>query len=360
MDLHFAQLDSLIWLWAVAGAAILFVYAAGARKRAMKRLATSNLRNRFSKAIGPTRRRTRSLLLVSAMLAIVAALLDPRIGLRFHEVAQRNIDVIFALDASQSMLAEDLRPNRLERAKQYIEEVVERAAGDRFGLVVFGGVPSIKVPLTRDTRALHLGLDEVTVQRGRRGGSMLGDAIRVAERALESGDDGLKAIVLLSDGEDMDSYPVEAAAAASKNGISIWTVGLGNATEGARIPIEVNGERLFLTHEGQEVWSTMQPTILQEIADAADGRFIPAGTANLDLATIYEDVIAPASGRRIEASRTEDGIPRYRWLVGLALLLLAIESSLGLRTPSPRQAITWTDTEPSAIQEKSTSRRAAA
>jgi len=359
VDLHFDQLDALNWLWAVAAAALLFVYAAGARKRAMARLATSNLRGRFAKAIGPTRRRMRSVLIVGAMLAIVAALLDPRLGLRFHQVAQRNIDVIFALDASQSMLAEDLRPNRLERGKQYIEEVVERAAGDRFGLVVFGGVPSIKVPLTRDARALHLGLDEVTVQRGRRGGSMLGDAIRVAQRALESGDEGFKAIVLLSDGEDMDSYPSEAAAAAAKNGISIWTVGLGNAAEGARIPIEVDGERLFLTHEGQEVWSKMQPSILQQIADAAGGRFIPAGTANLDLAAIYEDVIAPASGRRIEASRTEEGIPRYRWLVGLAIALLAIESSLGLRKPRSGQAIAWTATGTSASIQTSPRRKAA-
>ncbi len=351
MDLRFEQLDSLFWLWAVAAAVVLLVFAAAARRRAMARLATANLRGRFERAIGPTRHVLRSVLIVTAIVAVVVALLDPRLGVRYHKVAQRNIDVMFALDASQSMLAEDLRPNRLQRARQYIDDVVSHAAGDRFGLVVFGGVPSIKVPLTRDTHAMRLGLDEVTVQRGRRGGSMLGDAIRVAEQALTVGDDGHKAIILLSDGEDMDSYPVEAAAAAAEQGISIWTVGLGDAAEGGRIPIEVNGERLFLTHEGEEVWTHMKPALLEQIAEAAGGRFIPAGTANLDLATIYEDVIAPASGRRIQASRTEEGIPRYRWFVGLALLLLAIESSLGLRGPRRSTTVSWSQSSNSTTSE---------
>ena len=338
MDFQFQQPDSLIWLWAVAAAIGLFVLASVRRRRAMSRLASSNLVGRFERAIGPTRRKARAVMLVGALLLLVIGLLDPRFGIRFERVAQRNIDVIFALDTSRSMLSEDLKPTRLARASQYIEDVVDQAVGDRFGLVVYGGTPTLKVPLTRDQYAMRLALDEVVPRTGRRGGSMMGDAIRLAEDALSIGDDGMKTIIILSDGDDMGSYPVEAAAAAADAGISIWTIGLGDAADGSRIPVDVNGERIYLTHDGQEVWSTMKPTTLQEIAAAANGQFIPAGTNNLDLADIYNQIIAPETGKRVESARVERAIPRYRWLVGGALLLLGIESVLGLRGAQSRSA----------------------
>ncbi len=339
MDLRFAQPDAIFWLWTAAAAALLLMWAASRRRRALARLASANLRTRFTRAIGPTRRGWRGMSLIGALVLLSVALLDPRLGARFERVAQRNIDVVFILDTSRSMLAEDLRPNRLKRAKQYISDVIEHAVGDRFGLIIFGGQPTLKVPLTRDLPAIRLALDEVGPRTGRRGGSMLGDAIRLSEGALETGTDGLKAIIVLTDGEDMGSYPVEAAAAAADAGISIWTVGLGDADEGGRIPVNVDGERIYLSHDGHEVWSRMNGDLLQEIAEAGNGHFIPAGTANLDLADVYDRVIAPANGKRIESARMEHAIPRYRWLVGAALLLLAIESGLGLRARATRTRV---------------------
>ena len=323
---------------AVLLAAGLLGFAMIARRKAMQRLATANLIGRFQKAIGPTHRGWRSILLLTAMTMLVLGLLDPRMGVRYEQVAQRNIDVIFALDASRSMLAEDLHPNRLQRAKQYIEDVIGQAVGDRFGLVVFGGVPTLKVPLTRDLTSMRLALEDVGPQMGRRGGSMIGDAIRVSADALSAAEEGPKVIILLSDGEDMGSYPAEAAASAAESDISIWAVGLGDAVDGGRIPIEVNGERLFLTHEGQEVWSTLDAELMQTIATESGGLYIPAGTQNLDLADIYEKRIAPAAGKRIESARVAQGIARYRWFVGAALLMLAIECVLGLRGRSHNKA----------------------
>jgi Ca-activated chloride channel family protein len=339
VDLRFAQPDAIFWLWTAVAAAVLLLWAASRRRRALSRLASSNLHARFTRAIGPTRRGWRGVALVGALVLLSAAMLDPRLGVRYERVAQRNIDVVFALDTSRSMLAEDLRPNRLQRAKQYISDVIGHAVGDRFGLVTFGGRPTLKVPLTRDLAAMRLALEEVGPRTGRRGGSMMGDALRLSEDALESGADGLKAIIVLTDGEDMGSYPIEAAAAAAEAGISIWTVGLGDADEGSRIPVMVDGERIFLSHDGHEVWSRMNGDLLQQIADAANGRFIPAGTANLDLADVYDRVIAPANGKRIESARMENEIPRYRWFIGAALVLIAIESVLGLRGAPKRRAV---------------------
>ena len=331
MHLTFENPDAAFWLISALVAIALLSYAAARRRRSFAGLATHNLHSRFRNAVGPTRRTGRGLLLIGAICLLSLALMDPRAGSRYEQVAQRNIDVVFMLDTSRSMLAEDLRPNRLERAKGYIRDVVEHAVGDRFGLVVFGGTPTLKVPITRDLHALNLALDEIEPRSGRRGGSLLGDALRLSEQALEADQDGLKAIIVLSDGEDMGSFPIEAAAAAADQGISIWTVGLGDPQEGGRIPIMYRGERVFLTHNGQEVWTKMNPTLLQEIAGAADGQFIPAGTSDLDLRDIYDRVIAPAAGKRIESARVERRTPRYRWFVAAALLLLAAEGLAGLR-----------------------------
>jgi len=336
LNLTFEHPDAAFWFIAAVSAGALFVFAAARRRAAMARLATENLQHRFRHAVGPTGRTGRAALLVGALTILTVALMDPRLGSRYEQVAQRNIDVIFMLDTSRSMLAEDLRPNRLERAKEYIRDVVEHAVGDRFGLVVFGGTPTLKVPLTRDLNAMTLALNEVQPRSGRRGGSLIGDAVRLAERALEADQDGLRTIIVLSDGEDMGSFPVEAAAEAADQGITIWTVGLGDPDDGARIPIDVNGTRLFLTHDGQEVWTRMNPTLMQQVAAAANGQFIPAGTADLDLRDIYDRIIAPATGRRVESARVERRTPRYRWCVAAALMLLAAEGLVGVRRRRPQ------------------------
>jgi len=334
VELSFAQPDAIAWIVTVLAAAGLLLLGSVLRQRARSRLATANLLGRFDRAIGPTRRTSRAILLLGAMTLLVIGLLDPRMGVRYEQVAQRNIDVVFALDTSRSMLAEDLRPNRLERAKQYIRDVIDHAVGDRFGLVIFSGTPTLKVPLTRDSAALRLALDEIHPRTGRRGGSMLGDAIRLSEEALAAGEDGPKAVILLSDGDDMESYPVEAAAQAAAAGIAIWPVGLGDSTDGGRIPMQVDGERVFLTHQGEEVWSRLNSDLMHQIAEASGGRYIPAGTANLDLADVYDRLVAPAAGKRIESERMEQSIPRYRWCVGAALLLMAAEGLLGFRRAS--------------------------
>lgn len=268
-------------------------------------------------------------MLVTALALLVIGLLDPRWGVRYERVSQRNIDVMFVLDTSRSMLANDLSPSRLDRARQYIDDVLEAAAGDRMGLVTFAGQAALAVPLTRDTTALRLSLNTVGPRTGGAGGSLLGDAIRLAADSFTNDAGGSKAIIVLSDGDDMDSWPIEAAAAALEAGVRVWTVGLGDAETGARIPIEIDGERLFFTHEGEEVWVRMQGELLEQIALAGDGAFIPAGTSNIDLGDIYEQIIAPESGRRTSTTMVEQLIPRYVWFIAPALVLLVLEWLLG-------------------------------
>lgn len=336
MDIRFNNLEALNWLWAVLAVSVVIVLAYKARKLDLRRLATGPMARRLTAGMSMPRKRIRSILVLIAMVLMVFSLIDPRWGVRYQEVQQRGIDVFFVLDTSRSMLAEDAKPNRMQRAKQYIEDVLETVGGDRVGLITYAGQASVAVPLTLDYGSVRLALDELQAREGRRGGSMTGDAIRLAMDSFTDEVEDYKAIVVLSDGDDMGSYPVEAAATAADRGISVFTVGLGDVLEGGRIPVELDGQRLYLTWEGEEVWSTLQPELLQEIALAADGAYIPAGTGNVDMATIYDDVIAVGSGRTLDTARIEQHVPRYQWFAAMALLLLLVEGFMSeRRSPAP-------------------------
>jgi len=326
MDIRFNHLESLYWLWAVLGLAVLIILSFKARKRLLARLVTPNLSARLTRGTSLPRKRLRAILLLLALVLTVFSLLDPRWGIRYKEVQQTGIDVFFVLDTSRSMLAEDIRPNRMERAKQYIEDAMDTIGGDRVGLVTFAGQANVAVPLTLDYGALRLALDDVHAREGRRGGSMAGDAIRLAMDSFTDEVDDHKAIVIFSDGEDMGSYPVEAASKAGSRGIKVFTVGLGDSIDGGRIPVEADGQRMFLSWEGQEVWSKMNPALLTEVADAAGGAYIPAGTGNLDMGIVYGDVIAGGGGRDHEVARIEEHVPRYQWFAAIALLLVIVDS----------------------------------
>ena len=166
---------------------------------------------------------------------------------------------------------------------------------------------------------------------------MAGDAIRLAMDSFTDEVDDHKAIVIFSDGEDMGSYPAEAAAKAGTRGIKVFTVGLGDSADGGRIPINDDGQLMFLTWEGQEVWSKMNPTLLTEVAEASGGAYVPAGTGNLDMGIIYGDVIAGGGGRDHEVARIEEHVPRYQWFAAIALLLVIVDSLMTDRRPLRRR-----------------------
>jgi Ca-activated chloride channel family protein len=329
-DIRFDQLESLHWLWVVAALGALLIVGLRLRRRALARLATESVLGRILPGVRSGRPRVRVALLLVTLILLVAALIDPRWGLVFRPVQQRGNDVMIVLDVSRSMLAEDVRPNRLARAKQDILDLVDQLRGDRVGLVTFAGVPAVKCPLTVDYGALRLTLETVTVESAARGGSLLGDAIRLAADSFTDERPENKVIIVLSDGEDHGSYATEAAGRAfEQRGIPVHTVGIGDSEEGSRIPVEVNGQRTYLVYEGQQVWSRMNEALLRETALAGGGAFVPAGTASVDLGRIYIERLEPAGRREFERTQVRRREPRYQWFAALALVALLVESFLG-------------------------------
>jgi Ca-activated chloride channel family protein len=355
---RFYHLESLHWLWLVCGLALLLVYSTTRVRSAMQRFVSAPLLWQVAPRFSITRRVLAGVLVIGAMTALVAALLDPRWGVRYEEVHRRGNDIIFVLDVSRSMLGEDVTPNRLERAKQYINDVVDQLAGDRVALVTFAGVPAVKCPLTVDYAAFRLSLGEATVESAARGGSLLGDALRLAGESFTDETKDFKSVIVFSDGEDQGSYPAEAAHnLLEDHGAKVYTVGIGDSQTGARIPVIQNNQRTYLTYQGQEVWTKMNGDALREMALTGGGAYFPVGTGTVDLGEYYRRVIAPSSSRELDSSRIRVDTPQYQWFAGLALLLLLVESLMSLQRSSPRAAPTTDDQQQVRIARDGEGRR---
>ena len=326
MDIQYGNLNG-IWLLVVAAAGIVLTgYAVAARRRAARRFATADLGNRILPKRS-TSKNWMSGILVSCALALLAiGLMDIRWGKTWREVPQKGIEVIFALDVSRSMLAEDVSPNRLSRAKQQIKDMVDEMAGDRVGLVAFAGETRQSVPLTSHYGDFKQTLDSVGPHTVRVGGSRLGDAITAAADGFISKTNDHKAIVVFTDGEDQESKPLEIAKQAYKEkGIRIFTVGLGDMDQGARIPDADSDRRNFVEYKGQQVWSKLDGQTLSQIATETNGAYIPAGTKRVNMSDVYHSYVANVEQTEFETAKINAYIARFQWFAAPALVLLLLD-----------------------------------
>ncbi|MCO8122175.1 VWA domain-containing protein [Stieleria sp. TO1_6] len=326
MDIQIGDLIQLNWLWLVPLCIATGVYAVVATRRARQRFATADLIGRVLPPTSSRRLFLRTLLVAGSLVLLVLALIDVRWGKVWRDVPQKGIEVMFVLDVSRSMLAEDTTPNRLSRAKQQISDTIDEMAGDRVGLVVFAGTARQQVPLTSHYEDFKQTLDSVGPHSVRMGGSRLGDAIATAADGFLSKTNDHKAIVILTDGEDQESEPLRAAKlAASEHGIRIFTIGLGDMDQGARIPVQSDNQRQYVQHDGQQVWSKLNGKVLQQIATETNGAYIPAGTKRVNMADVYHGYIAKVEQQEFEMARINSYEARFQWFLAPALLMLLAE-----------------------------------
>jgi len=328
------SVEMLYLLWIVPFLAAAYVYAAARRRKALEQFAERGLLPLISVSVSPVRRRWKGVLTCLAFGFIVAALARPAWNPKPKKLERMGRDVVFILDVSRSMLAEDLAPNRLERAKLAVMDCVERLEGDRVGLIAFAGTAAVKCPLTLDYGFFRMMLEDITTDSISRGGTMIGDAIR---KALDSVfDDQLKQykdIILITDGEDHDSFPVEAAAEAGKRGIRLIAIGIGDEEQGKRIPVtDESGRRTFLKYQGKEVWSRLGADTLRKMVNATPGgKYLNVATGTIDLGTVYTQLVAGAEKRELEAKTVKRYEEKFQVFLGLAFVLLCAEALIGER-----------------------------
>ena len=346
-NLEFDNLGLLHLLWIVLATAAVAIYGIWQRRQALRMFASSRLLRHLAPPVGWGRPLLRLGLVVVCLLALVAAIIGPRWGEQEQTISRRNIDLIVLLDVSRSMLARDIAPNRLERAKLSIrDDLLPALGGDRIGLITFAGAASLACPLTSDYGFFRLALDDVSTRSSPRGGTLIGDAIRKAAKCFPDKLNTHKIIILITDGEDHESFPIQAAGAIWEDGqIPIVAVALGDEREGARIPIESERGEKYLEYKDQVVWSRANFDDLRRIAHVAGGsvfgrvgrkNFVPVGTRNFDLGEIYHDVVLPAidAQERLE-SETVPLPSRYHTFALVALAMLLLDSLL---RETPRRA----------------------
>jgi len=333
-QIHFERMEMLHWLWLVPVLAAVFVFGAQQRARALRRFIAAGLLDRLNAHTSAVKRRWKAALLLLVVVFVILALTRPGWNPKPEEIQRRGRDVVFILDVSKSMLAEDLHPSRLGRAKLAILDAIERLQGDRVALVAFAGTAAVKCPLTLDYGFFRMMLEQVDTDSIARGGTMIGDAIRKAlDEVFDDQEKQYKDVVLITDGEDHDSFPAQAAEQAGARGIRLIAIGLGDENEGKRIPItDEQGRRTYLKHEGREVWSRLDADTLRKMVNATrDGKYLNVAVGTIDLGDVYEKLIATAEKKALESRTIKRYEEKFQVFLGAAFLLLCVEMVVGER-----------------------------
>ncbi|MCX6992982.1 MAG: VWA domain-containing protein, partial [Kiritimatiellaeota bacterium] len=320
MHVQFVNPWALILLWLVPVIGIIWLAAWHLKARALDRFLSPTMRAKLCPPPQTHRFYWQWVLALLGLLLALIAASRPQWGLREETVMQRGRDLIIALDVSRSMLAQDVHPNRLQRAKADIQDLLRELRGDRAALIAFRGKAIQLCPLTTDYAYLEQALADISPESAPRGETDIGDAITKALDAFENDAGAYQAIILISDGEDLAGKAASAAESAKKKGVVIFTVGLGDP-QGAKIPSSARPNE-FMTYQGQDVISKLQHETLKSIAEITGGAYVPVGTANVKLDKLYRDHLSKLTTRDIEESIQRRYIERYQWFLLPAVLAL--------------------------------------
>ncbi len=270
-----------------------------------------------------TRQRFKAFLLILCCIFAIVALIRPKWGYRWEEVKRRGVDIMIALDVSKSMLAEDVSPNRIERAKREIIDLLKILEGDRVGLVAFAGTSFLQTPLTLDYGAVQIFLDDLDTDLIPVPGTAIGAAIDTAVKSFNNDDKKSRVLILITDGEDHQGSPVEAAKLAGKQQIKIYAIGIGKEG-GAPIPDRQNGG-FKKDRSGELILTKLDEESLQKIALNTGGSYVRSVSGDLDLEKIYDDIRKNVEDKELKSGRRKRYEERYQWPLIIAILLLILE-----------------------------------
>ncbi len=335
---------NLLWLLLVIppALALFFWWSERTRQKLLTQFVEARLLATLTAGISPARRKFRFALIIASVALLLIALARPQYGYDKEEVRQNGLDIVVAVDTSKSMLATDIPPSRLGRAKLAALELMQTAKADRLGLVAFAGEAFLSCPMTIDDTAFQQSVQALDVNSIPQGGTALAEAINTALAAFKENGNH-KALVLFTDGEDNDEGALAAAQAAAKEGLKIFTIGIGSA-EGTLVQIpDGNGGSDYIRDEkGQVVKTKLNEALLQQIAGATGGFYLPLRGADT-ISTLYERGLAPLPKSEGAEKLVRRYHEQFQWPLALALLLLFVEFLLperSLRTATKFKFIT--------------------
>ncbi|OAI42324.1 hypothetical protein AYO41_04425, partial [Verrucomicrobia bacterium SCGC AG-212-E04] len=327
------------WFWALALVpllALLFVRAERTAARKLARILSPRLRSQLTAGVLPGRRRGRFALLLLALVLVIGAAARPQFGFDSLQVKRRGLDLIIGIDTSKSMLATDVEPNRLTRAKLAAQDLVSLSAGDRLGLIAFAGRAFLQAPLTIDYGAVLASIQDLDTEAVPRGGTNLAEAIQLALDAFGKGEGSDRVLVLMTDGEELEADAVAMARKAAATGVKIFALGIGTS-EGSLLPLPGGG--FVRDRAGQMVRSKLDESRLREIASATGGTYTRLTGGPEVIAQLYRDGIAPLKRGDLDMKTTMRPIERYGWPLGAALVLMALAAMIRERAAVARPAL---------------------
>jgi len=322
---RFAYIENLYLLLLVPVLVLAFIVLMRLRRMALRRFCSTEIMKQLIPEESPGRTILKFILISLALTSVIIGVARPQFGSKLREIKREGVEIVIALDVSNSMMAEDIKPNRLERAKQAVSRLVDRLVNDKIGLIVFAGDAYIQIPITTDYVSAKLFLSAIHTDIVPKQGTAIGSAIELGMKSFGPGEETGKALIILTDGENHEDDAIKAAKLAVEKGITVHTVGVG-LPQGAPIPVEPGSSQPSFRkdREGNTIISKLNDKMLQEIAAAGNGVYIRSSEARLGLNTLFDE-ISRMEKQELEARIYSDYDERFQYFFGLGLILLFIE-----------------------------------
>ncbi len=320
--MKFANINMLFIIWVTPLILLIILYGKRRRVKILKKYSSPVSLEVLVSYASSGRRWLKAVLLLIVCVLIPIALSGPRYGYHWQETEQKGIDIYIALDCSKSMLAEDIKPNRLERAKREVFDLLSMLEGDRAGLVAFAGAAFVQCPLTLDYQAFNIFMNTLTPDYLPVGGTDIAGAINTAVEGFPEKENNEKALILITDGENTGGDAIEAAKNAKKKGVKVFCIGVGKS-EGIPVPDKEGGFKK--DENGKIVLTRLDENTLNKIATITGGNYVRSVAGDMDLETIYlKHIRGEMEQSTLKSGKKKIWENRYQWPLGFAIILIII------------------------------------
>jgi Ca-activated chloride channel family protein len=322
------QLEEKIWFWAfiiIPVMLIVFLWTFFWKKRTQKSFGSAVVLKRLSPDLSFFKSSLKFITLCLAVGFLVIGLINPKIGTKLETIKREGVDIVFAIDVSKSMLAEDVAPNRLEKSKQLVTQIINNLASDRVGIIAYAGKAFPQLPITTDYASAKMFLQSMNTDMLSSQGTAINEAIELSRNYFDDEEQTNRVLIIISDGEDHNDLSVEVAEAASEEGIKIYTIGVGSE-KGGPIPLKRNGVVMSYKKDqnNETVITKLNEETLRLIANEAKGGYIN-GSQTADVVEQIRAVLSAMDKKEFEAKEFAEYKDQFQWFLGIGLFFLILD-----------------------------------
>lgn len=316
----------IYYLAIVAALLLLFALVAFWKRKKQKSFADYNLLQKLSPETSSFKSILKMLVVVLALSSLVIALVNPKMGTKIKTIKREGVDIVFALDVSKSMLAEDIVPNRLEKSKQIISKIIDKLGSDRVGIIIYAGNAYPLLPITTDQAAAKMFLQNADPDMVSSQGTAINEALKLAKTFYDDDEQTNRYLFIVSDGEDHEENVSYIAEEAKEEGIKIFTIGVGTPEGG---PIPLKRENTLIGYkkdrEGEVVITRLNENTLQQIANDGDGKYM-FGNNTAKTVDFIDDLLIKADKKEFETKQFSDFKDQFQWFIGIGIFLLVLDA----------------------------------